>query len=117
LCVVLAVWCASSDANAGVIVATDVAIGGMSPSQAPAVPEPAKPLVRDVGQLSLLYGTNHTNGAGSPAPTSGPGSGLVALASETLATTPNTLISRLALFSRISLPPPLEDRFFRPPRV
>jgi hypothetical protein len=122
----LAIWFASSaGATAGVIVASDATIGAttsssasLASSQTPSAPEPVKPNIRDLAQASLLYGpTNNTGGAGAPAPTSGPGSGLVAFVSERPATAPNTLISRLSLFSRIALPSPLEDRFFRPPRA
>ena len=115
-----AVWLASSvDAGAGVIVATDLqSVGGMSAPPTPAAPQPVSPLVGDHEQESLHLGTtNNTQGAGSQAPTNGPGTGLVAVVSQRPATAQNTLISRLALFSRISLPSPLEDRFFRPPRV
>jgi len=114
------VWFASSvDAVAGVIVASDTAIGEMGRnSHTRPVPEPAKPLVQELELASLLGTTaNNTGGAGSPAPTFGPSTGLVAVVSERPETAQNMLIFRLSLFSRISLPSPLEDRFFRPPRV
>jgi hypothetical protein len=118
LCVACAVWFASGDrANAGVIVATDAWIGSMSAPQTPVAPEPAKPSLRKLDLASLLSSTTNTSGAGSPAPSFGPSAGLVALSSDVLVTAPNTLISRLSLFSRLTLPSPLEDRFFRPPRV
>ena len=128
LCVAIGAWAvwfsAAADADAGVIVATDLqmmgvqSVGGMSASQSPAVPQPVSPLVRDRQQESLLNGTTtNTGGAGSPTPTFGPSTGLVALVSEGPATAQTSLVSRLALASRISLPSPLEDRFFRPPRL
>ncbi|MGH7136037.1 MAG: hypothetical protein ACREHD_09875 [Pirellulales bacterium] len=118
----------SSAAQAGLIVAADestgaVIEGGMSGQSAPSDRSPgdrspADPLAQENESPSLLYGTaNSGSGAGSPSPTFGPSAGLVALVSDGPSTAPNTLTSRLSLHSRISLPSPLEDRFFRPPRV
>jgi hypothetical protein len=113
------VWFASiGDVAAGVIVVSDAAIGELASSHERPVPEPAKPVVREVELASLLNTTtNNTGGAGSPTPTFGSAAGLVAIVSEAPATSRNGLISRLSLFSRLALPSPLEDRFFRPPRL
>jgi hypothetical protein len=121
MCVVLgaAIWFASSaDARAGVIVISEAAIGEMSSPAAPVTPVPADPVVGDLEQASLLLSTtNGTGGAGSHSTTNGPTTGLVAVVTEGHATAQTSLVSRLFPFSRVSLPSPLEDRFFRPPRV
>src|SRR5690348_10198029 len=88
-------WLAlTSDATAGVILATEAAVSEMSAPQAPAVPEPATPFAPD-GQLrSLLHGdANNATGAGSTAPTFGPSTGLVALLFDGPSTAETTLIS------------------------
>lgn len=115
--VVYVVWLTSiTDARAGVIVAAVSEMSQGSRSEPPAAP--ATPAVSDLEQASLLLSSTNTGGgAGSQSPTFGPGAGLVALVSEGPATTPKTLVSRLFLFGRLSLPSPLEDRFFRPPRL
>jgi hypothetical protein len=81
-------------------------------------PEPVAPRFSNLEQASLLLGTtNNTGGAGSQSQSNGPSAGLVAVVSEGVATSQSSLVSRLIAFSRVSLPSPLEDRFFRPPRV
>jgi len=116
----LVVWLVSlGDATAGVIVNCDAVLSGeMAAPQRPVDPQPAMPLIRDRQQPSLPPSvTNNAGGAGSQPPSVGPSAGLAALASEAPTTAQSNLVSRLTLCSRISLPSPLEDRFFRPPRA
>jgi hypothetical protein len=91
----LGIWFMSTaDANAGVIVATEAAVGEMAPPATPVSPVPAAPVLRDLEQASLLLSsTNGSSGAGSQSTSMGSTTGLVALVSEGQATAKTSLVS------------------------
>lgn len=62
------------------------------------------------------FGGNHSGGAGSQSPTDGPNAGPPAALDEKTREAGQDCVSRLACSQRTVLPPPLKDRFFRPPR-
>ena len=76
------------------------------------------PLARDRQQdLQLLIATSDAAGAGSSSQTHATNASVLAVVGERLTTIDGNVVSRLALSSRVALPDPLKDRFFRPPRT
>lgn len=110
----------SGEARGGLIVNCDMSVGGdMNAPQHPADDQPLVPQVCERQQYALLFlGTlGDGGGAGSQSPTSSLSTGLIAMISDEPHCDQPPLSSRLALYSRIRLPSPLQDRFFRPPRI
>lgn len=114
----------ASRADAGVMVAgdsepvaRDAIPGGLAGSPTP-VPDKSSPRINEWQGVPLFDGSSPTSGgAGSQTNSGGSSLSVIALVSESPRTAQSSVVSRLALCSRISLPSPLEDRFFRPPRV
>jgi len=79
---------------------------------------PAAPRECHRQQLLLLQGKtmNHSGGASSQSPTDGPNTWPPAALAEKTPDPGQDYGLRLALSQRAVLPPPLKDRFFRPPR-
>lgn len=121
MCVAVAAllaWHASTnDVEAGLIVSCNVPSAGDASAAAVPNAPPVLPFLRyRPSQWFLLCSSNSTDGAGASAPLYGSTAGLVAAMGQTFPLVRPSLISRLSLGSRISLPDPFAGRFFRPPR-
>lgn len=105
--------------KAGIILECDASMGAEACSSvSPLLPTPAFPLVRHGLHESPLFGAmNETGGAGSQTTTSGASHGLAVLDRDRPVPGPASIASRLYAIGCLWLPSPLEDRFFRPPRV
>ena len=113
---IVAIGCSQS-AEAAVVCGSALR-GKLIATSSSSAPRRQLPLARDrQHDLQLLSATSDAAGAGSSSPTQASSASALAVVGERPTTIDGNIISRLALSSRVTLPDPLKDRFFRPPRA
>lgn len=118
----LSVWLTASGSVEAAVVCGSAIRGATMDASSRSSQRPAAPRACHRRHESLLHGTmihfggNHSGGAGSQSPTDGPNAWPPAALDEKTREAGQDCVVRLACSQRAVLPPPLKDRFFRPPR-
>lgn len=113
---IVAISC--SERAEGAVICGSAMRGKIAASSSSSAPRRGLHVVRDRRQdLQASNATGGAAGAGSSSPTHGVSASALAVVGERPTTIDGDVISRLALSSRVKLPDPLKDRFFRPPRA
>lgn len=123
----LSVWLTASGSVEAAVVCGSAIRGATMDASSRSSQRPAAPRACHRRHESLMHGTtshfggshfggNHSGGAGSQSPTDGPNAWPPAALDEKTREAGQDCVSRLACSQRTVLPPPLKDRFFRPPR-